>query len=163
MGNGGGHAIPIVRGQARQVALDHAGANFNRVAHVVSSITLRSRSRGRGQPGPDRPRYSSMTTTPRRPTPDHCIRQLAGSAHSSAKSSTVRPRIDTHPRIHRHAAIAGIASRPPRCGLGQYQHPTPSWHRLGPGDMSFEAKRFRHVAVAIPIVAIGSVVALGRG
>jgi hypothetical protein len=30
----------------------------------------------------------------------------------------------------------------------------PSRHRLGPRDMSFEAKRFRHVAVAIPELAI---------
>lgn len=26
---------------------------------------------------------------------------------------------------------------------------SPSWHRLGPNDMSFEAKGFRHVAVAL--------------
>ena len=37
----------------------------------------------------------------------------------------------------------------------------PSWHRLGPRDMSFVAKRSRHVAVAVPIVAIGGVVAMG--
>jgi hypothetical protein len=36
----------------------------------------------------------------------------------------------------------------------------PSWHCLGPGDMPFEAKRFRIVAVAIPIIAIGGVVAM---
>ena len=38
--------------------------------------------------------------------------------------------------------------------------PPRSWHRLGPVDMPFEAKRFRHVAVAIPIVAIRGVVAV---
>jgi hypothetical protein len=31
-------------------------------------------------------------------------------------------------------------------------------HRLGPVDMAFEAKRFRHVAVAIPEVAVGGFV-----
>ena len=33
-------------------------------------------------------------------------------------------------------------------------------HRLGPGDMSFEAKRSRHVAVAIPEVRIGRGIAV---
>jgi hypothetical protein len=33
-----------------------------------------------------------------------------------------------------------------------------SWHRLGPRDMSFEAKRFRHVAVAIPELRISRVI-----
>jgi hypothetical protein len=33
-------------------------------------------------------------------------------------------------------------------------------HRLGPGDVSFEAKRFRHVAVAIPQVRISRVIAM---
>ena len=36
---------------------------------------------------------------------------------------------------------------------------SPSWHRLGPRDMSFEAKRSCHVAVAIPEVAVGGFVA----
>jgi hypothetical protein len=35
----------------------------------------------------------------------------------------------------------------------------PSRHRLGPGDMPLEAKRFRHVAVAVPEVAVGGFVA----
>jgi hypothetical protein len=35
----------------------------------------------------------------------------------------------------------------------------PSRHRLGPGDMPLEAKRSRHVAVAIPEVAVGGFVA----
>ena len=35
-----------------------------------------------------------------------------------------------------------------------------SRHCLCPRDMSFEAKRFRHVAVAVTIVAIGGVVAM---
>ena len=34
-------------------------------------------------------------------------------------------------------------------------------HRLGPGDVSFEAKRFRHGAVAIPEVPVGNLVAAG--
>jgi hypothetical protein len=40
--------------------------------------------------------------------------------------------------------------------------PSPArlWHRLGPDDMAFEAKRFRHVAVAIPEVAILGLVAV---
>jgi hypothetical protein len=37
----------------------------------------------------------------------------------------------------------------------------PSWHRLGPRDMPLVAKRSRLVAVAVPIVAIGGVVAMG--
>jgi len=36
----------------------------------------------------------------------------------------------------------------------------PSWHRLGPRDMSFEAKRSRHVAVAIPEVCISCGIAV---
>jgi hypothetical protein len=35
----------------------------------------------------------------------------------------------------------------------------PSWHRLGPVHVPLEAKRCRHVAVAIPIVAIGDLIA----
>ena len=35
-----------------------------------------------------------------------------------------------------------------------------SWHRLGPVDMPFEAKRSRHTAVAIPEVAVGGFVAV---
>src|ERR1700758_2191577 len=34
----------------------------------------------------------------------------------------------------------------------------PSWHRLGPRDMSFEAQRFSHVAEAIPGFAIAGIV-----
>src|ERR1700747_1408116 len=36
-------------------------------------------------------------------------------------------------------------------------------HRLGPSDMPLEAKRSRHVAVAIPIVAVGGLVGVGAG
>jgi hypothetical protein len=36
------------------------------------------------------------------------------------------------------------------------------WHGLSPGDMPFEAKRSRHVAVAIPEVCISGGVATGR-
>jgi hypothetical protein len=38
-----------------------------------------------------------------------------------------------------------------------------SWHRIGPRDVPFEATRCRHRAVAIPIVAIASLVPLGSG
>jgi hypothetical protein len=38
--------------------------------------------------------------------------------------------------------------------------PAPSWHCLGPRDMSFEAKRSRHVAVAIPVFAIAGIVTM---
>src|ERR1700756_4266904 len=34
-----------------------------------------------------------------------------------------------------------------------------SWHRLSPRDMSFEAKRFRHVAVAVPEVRVSRAIA----
>jgi hypothetical protein len=33
-----------------------------------------------------------------------------------------------------------------------------SRHRIGPGDMTLEAKRFRHVAVAIPVFAVDGIV-----
>ena len=36
----------------------------------------------------------------------------------------------------------------------------PSWHRLGPRDMSFEAKGSRHVAVAIPEVRVSRGIAV---
>ena len=43
----------------------------------------------------------------------HCMpRQIAEILDHSAPDLAIRPRIDTHPRIHRHAAIAGIASHP---------------------------------------------------
>src|SRR6476469_8245208 len=37
----------------------------------------------------------------------------------------------------------------------------PSWHRLGPLHMSLEAELCGHGAVAIPIVAVASLVAVG--
>ena len=42
---------------------------------------------------------------------------------------------------------------------GGTQRPS-SWHRLGPGDVPLEAQRCRHRAVAIPIVAVGGIVAV---
>ena len=40
----------------------------------------------------------------------------------------------------------------------------PSCHRLGPGDVSFEAKRFRHRAIAPHQLPVGNVaVAAGPG
>jgi hypothetical protein len=41
--------------------------------------------------------------------------------------------------------------------------PARSWHRLGPRDMPFKFKRFRHVAVAIPIAAVAGLVVVGAG
>src|ERR1700694_5209764 len=43
----------------------------------------------------------------------HCMpRQITEILDHSAADLAVRPRIHTHPHIHRHAAVAGIASRP---------------------------------------------------
>ena len=39
-------------------------------------------------------------------------RQIAEILDDSAADLAVGPRIDTHPHIHRHGAVAGIASRP---------------------------------------------------
>src|SRR5580693_3711685 len=36
----------------------------------------------------------------------------------------------------------------------------PSWHRLGPRDMSFEAKRSRHIAVAVPELRVSRGIAV---
>ena len=36
----------------------------------------------------------------------------------------------------------------------------PLWHHLAPPDMPLEAKRFRHVAVAIPVVRVSRSIAL---
>jgi hypothetical protein len=45
----------------------------------------------------------------------HCVpRQIAEILDHSPPDLAVRPRIYMHPHIHRHAAIAGIASRPAR-------------------------------------------------
>jgi hypothetical protein len=42
----------------------------------------------------------------------HCVpRHVAEVLDHSAADLAVRPRIDTHPHIHRHPAVAGIASR----------------------------------------------------
>ena len=46
---------------------------------------------------------------------------------------------------------------------GQHLGLTAVWHRLGLGDMPLEAKGCRHVAVAIPIVAVAGVVATRAG
>src|SRR5258705_2674356 len=40
-------------------------------------------------------------------------RQVAEILDHSAADLAVRPRMHTHPHIHRHGAISGIASRPP--------------------------------------------------
>ena len=43
----------------------------------------------------------------------HCLpRQIAEILDHSAADLAVRARIHTHPHIHRHGAVAGIASRP---------------------------------------------------
>src|SRR3981189_1050975 len=39
----------------------------------------------------------------------------------------------------------------------------PSWHRLGPLHVPFEAKRSRHGTIAIPIVAVACLVAVSLG
>ena len=45
----------------------------------------------------------------------HCLpRQIAEILDHSAADLAVRARIHTHPHIHRHGAVAGIASRPAR-------------------------------------------------
>ena len=36
-------------------------------------------------------------------------------------------------------------------------------HRLGPGDVSFEAKRFRHRAIAAHQIPVGNIVVAGYG
>jgi hypothetical protein len=38
--------------------------------------------------------------------------------------------------------------------------PSPSCHRLGPGDMPLEAQRFRHVTVAVPHMRVRSGIAV---
>src|SRR5208283_5537947 len=40
------------------------------------------------------------------------------------------------------------------CQVSRSTARPPSWHRLGPRDMSLKAKRSRHVAVAIPQVRV---------
>jgi hypothetical protein len=57
------------------------------------------------------------------------------------------------------SAAAAATSRPPAASLGA-QDDRPSRHCLGPRDMPLEAKRFRHVAVAIPEVAIAGGIAV---
>ena len=50
----------------------------------------------------------------------HCMpRQIAEILDHRAADLAVRPRIDTHPHIHRHVAIAGIASRRARRALNK--------------------------------------------
>src|SRR6478609_3006929 len=52
-----------------------------------------------------------------------------------------------------------------RRSVPQDPHTTPTVirpsHRLGPGDMSFEAKRFRHRAIATHQVPVSNIVAAG--
>src|SRR5258705_4491456 len=58
----------------------------------------------RHRPSPRRANYSI--------TDIHCLpRQVAEILDHSASDLAVGPRIYTHPRIHRHGAVAGIASR----------------------------------------------------
>src|ERR1700756_4681017 len=63
------------------------------------------------------------------------------------------------PRGDEHSGAEGV--EPTSCatrkmGKAEYIHAavlllsSTSWHRLSPRDMSFEAKRFRHVGVALP-------------
>jgi hypothetical protein len=47
-----------------------------------------------------------------------------------------------------------------RCGGQGLPDRPPLWHRLGPRDMALEAKRSRHVAVAIPAFAIAGIIAV---
>jgi hypothetical protein len=58
-----------------------------------------------------------------------------------------------------HGSTAPLQSRP--AWAGDYSDALD--HRLGPGDVSFEAKRFRHRVIAIHQLAVGDVVATGPG
>ena len=51
-----------------------------------------------------------------------------------------------------HPLRAGLV--PARWSITGKPIPTSSWHRLGPSDMPLEAKRSRHVAVAIPEIRV---------
>jgi hypothetical protein len=59
----------------------------------------------RDRPSPRGANYMVLTDI------DDMARQIAEILDHSAADLAVRPRIHTHPRIHRHAAVAGIASR----------------------------------------------------
>jgi hypothetical protein len=105
-------------------------------------------------------------------TRDARCRKAVGSPRRGSRRSTVIEARGCRPSItwrRRSAALLRRRRRRPRCDwtggshqsiprrYGQASRP-PSWHRLSPGDMPLEAKRSRHVAVAVPLVAIGSVV-----
>jgi hypothetical protein len=52
-------------------------------------------------------------------------RQITEILDHSAADLAVRPRIYTHPHIHRHGAIAGIASRPTSAFRPPFHHLSP--------------------------------------
>ena|ERR1700682_5243475 len=60
------------------------------------------------------------------------------------------------------ASPTSTSTPSPTCARGS-EDPPPSRHRLAPGDMSLEAKRCRHGAVAVPIVAVGVLVTVSLG
>ena len=76
--------------------------------------------------------------------------------HSGTHRDSLRPRtyrvsavlcrVEHHG--HQRSGISGSAWLPAACN----GHP-PLWHCLGPLDMSLEAKRFRPIAVPIPVFA----------
>ena len=83
--------------------------------------------------------------------------------HGGTRRDSLRPRAYRVSAVlcrveHRGTSGAGLVAQ--RGSQRPAMAIPPSWHCLGPGDMSLEAKRFRHVAVAIPEVRVSGGIAV---
>jgi hypothetical protein len=82
----------------------------------------------------------------------------------SAAPASVRPassgchRVNDHAQVHRSSVRASAMRHVAGRIFARLR--LLSRHRLSPGDMPLEAKRFRHVAVAVSIVSIGGLIAV---
>jgi hypothetical protein len=86
---------------------------------------------------------------------DHTIPFPLGLTHASNLKCLCRKHIRNR-MIHRFLLNQSAS----RQGRTRTADRPPSWHRLGPRNMPLEAKRFRHVAVAIPQVCVSRGIAV---
>ena len=107
---------------------------------------------------PQEPQTSPVAVSPPPPSP---LGSTSVSFHRRFVMSVISPCHLRHELLRPSAALTRIfETLVCRLFRDRGSPPTPpsSWRRLGPRDMPLEAKRSRHVAVAIPVVAVASLV-----
>ena len=119
---------------AAQVGRSH---DFVAYSYLASSATRRASSRSLADSTDVLRSRRAVTRNPVEPLQGAAASRSIGPGNSAPRSGCKAWRLAE--------AQFRMAHKPSPARLG---------HRLGPGDMSLEAKRFRHVAIAIPEVRV---------